>query len=315
MKQVRLLWRMGIRMSRCEVNKLVWSALAISSFLALAGCQSIELLAANLPASFGSYKAQRDIQYGSLARQELDVYAPKDGKRSRAVVIFVHGGGWTSGTKSEYRFVAEALTSRGLVAVVPSYRLFPQVKFPAFVDDVAQAVAWAHAHAVEYGGDVNRIYVMGHSAGAQIAALIAFNAEYLERAGGKQEWVKGFIGLAGPYDFLPFNEQYLRDIFGPESQYGRSQAVNYVDAHASPALLIHGEADTKVWPSNSISLAKHLRDQHVAVVERYYPEMTHSAVLAALSVYYRGRRPILSEIDHFVNAENVAAQTPTQSAK
>jgi acetyl esterase/lipase len=289
------------------MRSIVPVALIVALVIFLPACQSIEFLAANIPASFGSYKAHRDIKYGEQDRQELDVYVPTDDKASRAVVIFVHGGSWTSGSRSDYRFVAEALTSRGFVAVLPSYRLFPQVKFPVFVDDVAQAVAWTHAHAAEYGGDVSRIYLMGHSAGAQIAALLAFDAEYLERVGGERSWTKGFIGLAGPYDFLPFDEQYLYDIFGPSSQYARSQAVNYIDAQAAPALLIHGESDTTVWPSNSISLAKQMRAHHAFVEERYYPDMAHGDVLAALSVYYRGRRPILDEIASFVQGENAAA--------
>lgn len=302
-------------MFKRQVKRALWSVAAIASLTALTGCQSIELFAANVPAAFGSYKAHRDLKYGTQERQDLDVYAPTDGKTSRAVVVFVHGGGWTSGSKNEYRFVAEALTSRGIVAVLPSYRLYPQVKFPAFVDDVALAIAWTHKHAAEYGGDGNRIYLMGHSAGAQIAALIAFDAEYLQQSGGERAWIKGFVGLAGPYDFLPFKEDYQKELFGPEPEYPRSQAVNYVDAQTPPALLIHGEADTKVWPSNSVSLAKQMRAHHVSVVEHYYPDMTHSDVLAALSVYYRGRRPILDEIDKFVNSENAAVHTAFRSAK
>jgi acetyl esterase/lipase len=302
-------------MLRHQVKNAARCVLTVAILTVLTACQAIELLAANVPASFGSYKAHRDLKYGSQDRQELDVYVPTDTKESRAVVVFVHGGGWTSGSKGEYRFVAEALTSRGIIAVLPSYRLYPQVKFPAFVDDVAQAVAWAHQHAAEYGGDADRIYLMGHSAGAQITALIAFDAEYLQRAGGERAWIKGFIGLAGPYDFLPFKDDYQKELFGPEPEYPRSQAVNYVDAQAPPALLIHGEADTKVWPSNSVSLAKQMRAHHVSVVEHYYPDMTHSDVLAALSVYYRGRRPILDEIDKFVNSENAAVHTAFRSAK
>jgi len=299
-----------------SLSRVVWLALVVVISVLLTSCKSIAFFAANLPATFASYTAQRDIKYGSLDHQRLDAYRPTDYKQLRPVVVFVHGGGWTSGSKDEYRFVAAALTSRGVVAVLPNYRLYPQVKFPAFVDDVAQAVLWTHVHAAEYGGDPNRIYLMGHSAGAQITALVAFDAKYLAHAGGDQSWIKGFIGLAGPYDFLPFKEEYLRDIFGPESQYPQSQPVNYVDDHAPPALLIHGEADHTVWPSNSKSLTAKLRLRNVQVVERYYPAMDHSDVIAALSVYYRGRRSVLKDIEDFiyVNAEP-ASPSVTRSGK
>jgi acetyl esterase/lipase len=193
--------------------------------------------------------------------------------------------------------------------VIPNYRLYPQVKFPAFVDDIAQSVVWAHAHAAEFGGDPRRLFIMGHSAGAQIGAMIAFNDEYLKQAGGDTSWLRGFIGLAGPYDFLPFKDEYLRDVFGPEPRYPLSQPVNFVSEHSVPALLIHGDADQKVWPSNSRSLASTMRKHGDRVVERYYPDMNHTDVVAAFSVYFRGHRSILDEIEAFVGAEAATTES------
>lgn len=280
----------------------------------LSACASLSFVAANVPASFGSYKAARNIKYGELDRQALDVYTPHDTNSRRPIVIFIHGGSWTSGSKSEYLFLAESLTSRGFVTVVPNYRLHPQVKFPAFVEDIAIAVAWTRAHAPEFGGDTQRIFLMGHSAGAQIGAMLVFDDEYLRRVGGDPSWIKGFIGVAGPYDFLPFEEQYLRDIFGPESEYARSQPINFVNSDPSkipPALLIHGDADTTVWPKNSRNLAKRMRAAGAQVVERYYPGMNHTDVMAAFSVYFRGRRSLLNEVDTFINGNAIDSAQKT----
>jgi acetyl esterase/lipase len=189
------------------------------------------------------------------------------------------------------------------VVVVPNYRLYPEVKSPAFIEDIAHAVKWAHDHAAEYDGDANRLFLMGHSAGAQIAAMISYESKFLLNAGGQSSWIKGFIGLAGPYDFLPFTDEYLHDVFGPPANYPQSQPINFVSRQAPRTLLIHGEADTVVAPKNSKNLAATLRAKNVAVTEFYYPSMGHSDVIAALSVYFRNRRPLLHEIAGFIAAD------------
>lgn len=292
--------------------RLVVASLTVLASTVLTACTTVSLAVANFPAVFGSYEVRRDIEYGSLDRQALDVYVPNDGATKqtsgRPIVVFIHGGGWTSGSKNDYRFVAEALTSRGYIAVVANYRLYPEVKFPDFVDDVARAVAWTHSHASEFGGDNRRLFLMGHSAGAQISAMLAFNPEYLNKVGADRSWLRGFIGLAGPYDFLPFKDEYLKDVFGPESRYPLSQPVNFVTDNAVPALLIHGEPDDVVWLKNSKSLAAKLRAHGDRVVERYYPEMTHTGVLKAFSVYFRGRQPVLGEIDSFIRETSGAVR-------
>ncbi|HYM36428.1 MAG TPA: alpha/beta hydrolase [Steroidobacteraceae bacterium] len=288
-------------------------AVALPSILN--GCTALTFAAANFPATFGSYKTHRDIKYGALERQALDVYVPSQTKAPRPVVIFVHGGSWISGSKDRYRFVADSLTSRGYIAVLPNYRLFPDVKFPAFVDDVAQALAWTHSHAAEFGGDPQKIFFVGHSAGAHIAAMILFDPQYLARAGAERAWIKGFVGLAGPYDFLPLKEQYLRDIFGPESRYAQSQPINFVAGDAAtipPTLLIHGEDDQTVWPKNSKNLTARLRAIGASVKEHYYANTNHTDLMAAFSVYYRGRRDILNEVDDFISSRSatITARAP-----
>jgi acetyl esterase/lipase len=269
--------------------------------LLASGCTSVTLAIANAPALFGKYSVRHDIAYGEGPARRLDVYQPEGLATNRPVVVFLHGGGWVDGTKNQYRFVADALTKRGYVFIAVNYRLYPEAGFPGFVQDGAQAVQWAHTHAGEFGGDASRLYLMGHSAGAQIAALLAFDERYLRAVGGERAWVKGFIGLAGPYDFLPLKDPELEKIFGPASQYPASQPINFVDGAEPPALLLHGLSDNTVWPRNSQHLAAKIRERGGSVEERYYEGVSHGGILAGLSVYFRNRRPVLEDIAKFVD--------------
>jgi acetyl esterase/lipase len=277
--------------------------------LSASGCTGLELALANAPAVFGDYDTKRDIAYAAGEGRLLDVYKP-DGLASgpRPVIVFLHGGGWVNGAKKQYRFVAEALTSRGYLVIMPAYRLYPTARFPGFVEDAAQAVAWARRHAEEFGGDPQRLFVMGHSAGAHIGALLNFDERYLSAVGGDRSWLAGFIGLSGPYDFLPLRDPILQDVFAPESQYALSQPVNFVDGTEAPTLLLHGRADAIVWPMNSEHLAAKVREHGGRVEERYYDGMNHGGTLAAMSVYYRGRRTVLDEIDAFTGLGSAAAK-------
>jgi acetyl esterase/lipase len=291
-------------------------ALLLGLLMSLAsGCTGLTLALANAPALFGDYEAERDIGYGGDAGRLLDVYRPAAAHAgTRPVIVFLHGGGWVNGSKKQYRFVAEALTSRGYLVVVPAYRLYPIARFPAFVEDAAQAVAWTRKHAAEFGGDPQRLFVMGHSAGAHIAALLNFDERYLLAVGGERSWLSGFIGLSGPYDFLPLRDPILQEVFAPESQYPLSQPVNFVDGTESPTLLLHGRADGIVWPINSEHLAAKVREHGGRVEERYYDGMSHGGTLAAMSVYYRSRRTVLDEIDAFTGVGRAVSGNTAASA-
>jgi acetyl esterase/lipase len=144
-----------------------------------------------------------DIAFGKLDRQKLDVYKPRTPNPNTPIVIFFYGGAWQEGEKSYYKFAAEALTSRGYIAVVPDYRLYPQTSFPNFLHDCALAVKWTKDHAKEIGGDESKIFLMGHSAGAYNAVMISLDPRYLNEVGLTQSDIRGTIGLAGPYDFFP----------------------------------------------------------------------------------------------------------------
>jgi acetyl esterase/lipase len=214
-------------------------------------------------------------------------------------VVFFYGGGWSSGRREDYRFVGRRLAEAGVVAVVADYRVWPTAGFPEFVEDGAGAVAWAHAHAAEFGGDPERLFVAGHSAGAQIAALIGTDPRYLRAHGMQPRNLAGVIGLAGPYDFDITGD--LSPIFGPTSQWPHAQALRYADGNAPPFLLVHGDADERVESRDSVLMAERLRSNKVATTLLILEGAGHTAPLRAL--YDPNRDPrVLDAIRQFTGA-------------
>ena len=266
----------------------------------LAGCSASTLLNALAPTA--DLEIRRDVAYGDGPRAKLDVYRRRDTPAGAPVVVFFYGGSWDSGERASYLFVAEALASRGFVAVVPDYRLYPAVTFPGFLDDAAASVAWTKAHARELGGDPEKLYLMGHSAGAHLAAMVSLDPQYLARVGLTPKAVSGFIGLAGPYDFLPLKSPTLKTIFAPEETIARTQPINFATASAPPALLMTGDKDDVVSPGNTTRLARKMRELGVPVHEVHYPDCNHYTIVGLLAAPLRNGEPILDEIDRFVRS-------------
>lgn len=279
--------------------------------LLLSACSITGIFNAIIPT--GELNKTADISYGQFPRNKLDVYTPKNGDtKPKPVVVFYYGGSWDSGGKEDYLFVAEALTSRGFVAVLPDYRLYPEVKFPDFMDDAAQAFVWTKANISRFGGDPNKMFVMGHSAGAHLAAMLTYDPSFLARAGGNQRDIAGMIGVAGPYDFLPLKSERLKIIFGPEEGRSLSQPINYVAGNEAPALLLHGDNDTIVGPHNSANLARRIREKGGRVEHIRYPDMDHRAIIVNVSAPFRSGKPVLDQIESFVR--NGMARSAQQAA-
>jgi len=277
------------------------TALAGMSALFLAGCARLGFLAANVPAVFGSYRRHANIAYGPGPQQRLDVYVPRSAAvEARPVIVFWHGGRWREGDKADYRFVGAALAGAGCVTLVANYRHYPQVKMPGFMQDAAQAARWAAAHANEFGGAPERLYLMGHSAGAHLAALVTLDPRYFAGAGRPAPHIAGVIGLSGPYDFLPLLEPDVQDMFGPPQLYPESRPINFVRAGAPPMLLLHGLEDDTVRPKNSRNLAAALHALGVPVTLKLYPKLSHADTVAALAALLRGRASTLTDIRAFV---------------
>ncbi len=245
------------------------------------------------------YRLIADLEYAPDRGLALDVYAPLD-RSSAPVVVFFYGGRWSSGDRAGYRFLGQALAARGLVVVIPDYRQYPAIRFPAFVDDGAQAVAWVLARIGEFGGDAARVFVMGHSAGAHIAAMLALDGSFLRRVGADRNQLRGMIGLAGPYDFLPSADIDLQDIFGPPANYPRALPVHFADGDNPPLLLLHGENDTKVKIRNTRHLQAAVMKTGGPVTVVIYPRMSHLRLVASVSSALGWSADVREHIDHFI---------------
>lgn len=264
------------------------------------GCRTSEFLVANAPNAFARVQLHLDLPYGTDLRQRLDIIAPRQGTH-RPVVIFWYGGSWDEGRKADYRFVGVALAERGIVAIIPDYRLYPQVTFPLFDEDGARAIAWVEHHVSEYGGDPNHIVLMGHSAGGHTAAFLAFNHEFLRKFGADPHSIAGLVGLSGTYVFVPDSDM-LRAAFPPPYTVRDWQPIRFVDSRAPPTLLLHGLADREVLPQEAIELRDALERVHVPVSLELFPHRGHADTVASFAKVTRRRTPALQDVVRFTRA-------------
>ena len=270
----------------------------VSLMTALLGACSGQKLLNGLTLEVG-YSRSANLVFDEATGLQADVYAPK-GAVNAPVVVFFYGGRWSEGSRALYEFVGAALARQGFVAVLPDYQLYPKVKFPIFVEDSAKAVRWARNNAARYGGDANRLFVMGHSAGAYNAAMLAIDESYLQAVGGSRQWLAGMIGLAGPYDFLPFTDDDVKAIFGPPARYESTQPINHVDGQNPPMLLLHGEDDTSVFPKNTRNLAKKINAAGGPVELVVYPKLSHSWIVATLSTTLQKQSDVMPFTKDFI---------------
>jgi acetyl esterase/lipase len=265
-----------------------------------AGCASLGAFNAFAPRDPGVRRVARDAAYGWGKRQHLDVYVSRNAAAAPSpVIVFIYGGSWASGDKDDYRFAGAAFAARGFVTVIPDYRVAPQVRFPSFIEDCAAAVRWVVDHIGEYGGDSNRIVLVGHSAGAHNAMMLALDAHYLRDAGVDAQRIRGVAGLAGPYDFLPFDVDATRNAFGQAPHPELTQPIHFARGDAPPLLLLWGEDDTTVGPRNLQNLSQAVRAAGGSVESRTYPGVSHVGIMLALSRPLRGRAPSLADVTDF----------------
>jgi acetyl esterase/lipase len=232
--------------------------------------------------------------YAAGPRGGIDLYRPAEA-RDPPTVLFFYGGGWEEGARAMYRFVGAALASRGIACAIPDYRLFPEVRFPAFMEDAAAALAWIAARPWV---DPARLVLMGHSAGAQIATLLALDPRYRQAAGAPAP--AAVIGLAGPYDFLPLRSPVLQQIFGPAEGWPDSQPVRFVTEDAPPMLLATGARDRTVLPRNTTSLAAALRRVGARVTARVYPGLGHRALIGGFAPVLGSLLPVRRAVVRFI---------------
>ena len=185
------------------------------------------------------------------------------------------------------------------MTVIADYRVVPEVEYPGFLEDCATAFAWVADHIGDHGGDGQRMALMGHSAGAYNALMLALDPTYLARSGLRQR-VRCVVGLSGPYDFFPFDGPISLRTFGAVDDPRSTQPVNHVGVGAPPTFLGHGGKDRLVYPRNSVALAERLRDAGGTVEEHHYGALGHPATLLALGRPARGIAPVLADVAQFL---------------
>jgi acetyl esterase/lipase len=267
----------------------------------LTACSAVDVL--NATVSKDTYQLEADVPYGPDPRQRLDVYRPINREGLAPMVVFFYGGSWSSGDRADYRFVGEALASRGVVTVVADYRLSPAHRYPAFVQDSAAAVRWAFERAAAYGADPARLFVMGHSAGAYNAAMLALDARWLQAEGLAPSRLAGWIGLAGPYDFLPIGDAQTRIAFRWPDTAPDTQPLWHASGASPPALLLAPADDTVVDPQRStVSMAKRLQSEGVRAEYQLFDSVSHVTLIASMASVLRGKAPVLDRVVAFVES-------------
>jgi acetyl esterase/lipase len=271
--------------------------LALAATTALSGCAS----AVNALVPNGGYRVLPDLAYGDGPRQVLDLYLPERPKGPLPAMLFLYGGGWRNGEKGFYRFLGEALTSRGIAVAVADYRLYPEVTWPGFIEDGAAAFAWLRRNAAVHGLDQRRLFLMGHSAGAHTVVMLTLDERWLAARGlDAREAIAGTIGLAGPYNFYPFRGRFTAEVFENAADPRETQPATHIDGIEAPLLLANGLDDDTVAPRNATDLAARVRAKGGMVETRLYPGVGHISLVGAFASPVRWVAPVLDDTVAFV---------------
>lgn len=273
-----------------------WWFIPVLSLL-ISSCSPLRLVS-NLSDDDSSFTVNHQ-SYGDNERHQLDIYMPEQIEEGSPVVVFFYGGSWKRGERDKYGFVGHSLSSKGYVTVIPDYRLYPEVTFPAFVEDAALAISWLRANIDQAE---NGVVVMGHSAGAHIAALLALDKEYLEDVGQPQSIIRGMIGLAGPYGFDPRKYRSTRPIFSGVEPVDKAKPLSFACSAVSPLLLLHGVGDSVVVAKNSRELSRRIDSCGGNVEYIELAEANHMSIVLGLSNTFLRNKAILSPIDIFLKS-------------
>ena len=274
----------------------------------------------NAVATLRGHLGQSDVAYGPLPSQRFDVYVPgtstdeADKATGSPLVIFIYGGSWSMGSRRDYRFAGEALAAQGFTVMVVDYRLYPAVKYPDFLKDCALAVGYGLEHARELGADPRRVFLYGHSAGAYNVAMLALDPRWLRAAGHSPDELAGWVGLAGPYNFLPIEDPGVKRVFDWPDTSPDTQPVSHVDDLARPLPVFLGAAvhDKIVHPTqNSIALMDRMKARGTVVTFKSYEHVNHALLVGALSWPLTAFAPVLDDSVAFMRAAApVAAPAP-----
>ncbi len=276
----------------------------VGSAMAGAGLGAI-----NAVATIRGHQGPADVAYGTSPRQRFDVYLPgnslaeADKVVGSPLVIFIYGGSWNSGSRSDYRFAGEALAAQGFTVMVVDYRLYPEVRYPDFLQDCAKAVAYGLEHARQLGADPRRVFLYGHSAGAYNVAMLALDPRWLRAVGHAPDELAGWVGLAGPYNFLPIEDLDVKLVFDWPATSPDTQPIQHVDDLARPLPVFLGAAvhDKLVYPDkNSAPLAERMTARGTDVTFKTYEHVNHSLLIGSLQWPLTAFSPVLDDTAAFM---------------
>ncbi|MGA9658880.1 MAG: alpha/beta hydrolase [Asticcacaulis sp.] len=263
----------------------------------LAGCNTLSLFNTFTPKD-EAQRLAKDVPYGDLPRQTYDVYAPKQAKKDLPVLVFFYGGGWDTGSKSDYVWMGHALAALGYLVMIPDYRLVPEVVYPAFLEDNALAMQHIMKHAADYGGDIRRLGVAGHSAGGYSAVMMALDPRYLSEPSP----IKVCVGISGPYDFYPFDVAASQNAFGAWPKPEDTQPIHYARKMDTKFLLLQSRDDTVVGVHNAVNLADLLKKAGTDVTLKLYDGLSHQDTAAVYSIPFRKKAPLLADTQTWLAA-------------
>lgn len=241
-------------------------------------------------------ESSKNIRYGPLKHQKLNVYG-QNADTIKPVVMFIYGGGWNKGKKNHYHFVADALVRRGYLVVIADYIKFPEGRFPTFIEDIAQAVAWTKTHIAQYGGDPEQLFLAGHSAGAHTGALLISDASYLNAVGLQPTDIMGFAGLAGPYNFTPEYHRFVKT-FG-QANFKRMKVNNHVNGDEPPVLLLHSRNDRVVGQFNFDTFRNQLQARGGQVKAVLFDDPGHVGMVMKIHPWFADDVNLTDHMDDF----------------
>ncbi len=281
----------------------LWIVLPLAVLVLLAACSPLTVL--NGVRARNTETVTPGVPYGEGARRQLDIHTPSAAAPPGGwpVVVFFYGGSWNSGDRADYRFVGEALAARGVLTLVADYRLYPEVRFPEFLNDSAQALAYGLREAGRLGGNPKRVFVMGHSAGGYNAAMLALDGRYLQATGHSPDELAGFIGLAGPYEFLPIVNTDAQPVFFHPNYPPGTQPITFVSRSAPRSFVAAPVNDKLVSPQRStVALSAKLAEAGVPVTSKLYERVSHATLIGAFARPLRWLAPVLDDVVAFIEA-------------
>lgn len=243
-----------------------------------------------------SYLLEKNVSYGSLGSQVMDIYQARAKKENSPIIVFIHGGSWDSGSKDIYKFFAEGFTSEGYDVAVPNYRLFPEIIFPDMLHDTAKAVAY-----LSNLFSNRKVVLIGHSAGGYNALMVSMNKHYLKEQGiSVCSLISGVVSISSPTGVYELKKEPLVTIFPDRFKYNDAPMA-YVD-NATPSLLvINGLADKVVDPQNAIILSEKVNKRGGQSVLKLYPDTNHTQAVQVMSRYFDDNISLKSDILNFID--------------